>query len=80
MLILSGIFVNKEALIDLLIVGQIDKDKLENYLNNELETSRPIKFSIMSKEDYQYRQKCNDKFLADFMQNPDNIVSINNLE
>jgi hypothetical protein len=79
-LILSGIFVNKESLIDMLIVGKIDKDKLENYLNNELDTSRPIKFSIMSREDFLYRQKCNDKFLADLMENPENIVSINNPE
>lgn len=79
-LVLSGIFVNKESLIDMLIVGKIDKDKLENYLNNELDTSRAIKFSILSPEDFLYRKKCNDKFLADLMENPENIVPINNLE
>lgn len=79
-LILSGIFVNKDSIIDLLIVGQIDKDKLENYLNNELDTSRPIKFSIISRDDYQYRKKCHDKFLSDLMTDSDNLISINNLD
>lgn len=78
-LVFSGIFVNKESLIDLLIVGTINKEKLEEYLNNELDTSRPIRFSIMSKDDYEYRRKCNDKFLSDLVDNPDNLVTINNL-
>jgi hypothetical protein len=79
-LIFSGIFVNKESLIDLLIVGNIDKEKLEEYLNNELDTSRPIRFSVMSREDFLYRRKCYDKFLMDLMDSPDNLVTINNLE
>lgn len=79
-LILSGIFVNKEALIDMLIVGSIDKEKLEEYLNNELDTSRPIKFSVMTRDDFLYRRKCHDKFLSDLMENSENLVSINNLE
>ena len=79
-LILSGIFVNKESLIDLLIVGSIDKEKLEEYLNNELDTSRPIKFSVMTRDDFLYRRQCHDKFLSDLMDNPDNLISINNLE
>ena len=79
-LILSGIFVNQESLIDLLIVGTIDKEKLEEYLNNELDTSRPIRFSVMTREDFLYRRQCHDKFLSDLMDNSENLVSINNLE
>lgn len=78
-LIFSGIFVNKESLIDLLIVGEIDKEKLEEYLNNELDTSRPIRFSIMSPDDFLYRKKCYDKFLMELLKSPDNLISINNL-
>ncbi|MBD3270633.1 hypothetical protein GF376_03845 [Candidatus Peregrinibacteria bacterium] len=79
-LVLSGLFVNNEANIDLLIVGDIDKEQLETYFNNELETSRPIRFSIMEKEDYLYRRKCKDKFLSDLLENPENIVSVNKLD
>ncbi len=78
-LIFSGIFVNKDSLIDLLIVGEIDKSKLEDYLNNELDTSRPIRFSIMTKDDYTYRRKCKDKFLSDLVDSPENLITINNL-
>ncbi len=79
-LVFSGIFVNKESLIDLLIVGNIDKEKLEEYLNNELDTSRPIRFSVMTREDFLYRRKCYDKFLSELMDSPDNLVTINNLD
>ncbi len=78
-LIFSGIFVNRDSLIDLLIVGEIDKEKLEDYLNNELDTSRPIKFSIMTRDDYLYRRKCYDKFLMELLQSPENLITINNL-
>jgi hypothetical protein len=64
----------------MLIVGSIDKEKLEEYLNNELDTSRPIKFSVMTRDDFLYRRKCHDKFLSDLMDNSENLVSINNLE
>lgn len=79
-LIFSGMFVNKESLIDLLIVGEIDREKLENYLSKELDTARPIKFSIMPREDYLFRKQCQDKFLSDILQSPENIIAINKLE
>lgn len=78
-LIFSGIFVNKDSLIDILIVGDINKEQLEDYLNNELDTSRPIRFSIMSRDDFLYRKKCYDKFLMDLLQSSDNLITINNL-
>lgn len=79
-LIFSGIFVNKDSMIDMLIVGNIDKERLEEYLNNELDTSRAIRFSIMSRDDFQYRKKCYDKFLMDLLEGADNMVTINNLD
>lgn len=79
-LIFAGLFVNRESLIDLLIVGSIDKEKLEEYLNNELDTSRPIRFSVMSSDDYLYRRKCHDKFLTDLLDSTDNLVTINKLD
>ncbi len=79
-LVLSGIFINKDNNIDLLIVGDIDKNRLEEYFSMNLETSRPIRFSVMSKDDYLYRRKCKDKFLSDLLEDPENIVSVNSLE
>lgn len=78
-MVLTGIFVDKEAPIDLLLVGNIDRQKLEHYFATELETNRPVKFSIMDKQEFLYRQKCKDKFLHDILENPDNIVAENKL-
>ncbi len=77
--VMSGLFIGKESPIDLLIVGNIDKEKMEKYFIEEVATKRPIKFSIMSKEEYNYRVKCNDKFIKNIMDNKDNIIALNKL-
>lgn len=80
LLVLSGMFVEKESAIDLLIVGLIDRKKMEDYFSNEIETRRPVRFSIMSREEYLYRAKCNDKFISDIMNDGDNIIAINKID
>lgn len=77
--VLSGLFVDKEAPIDILMVGRVDRHGLESYFNNELQTKRPVRFSLMTKEEYQYRRKCNDKFLHDILDDKDNIVALNKI-
>lgn len=80
-IILSGIFVDKETPIDLLLAGtNIDRQRLEDYFTNELETSRPVRFSVMSREEFIYRCKCKDKFLSDIMDDKANIIALNKLE
>ena len=79
-LALSGLFVDKESALDLLLVGTIDRIALENYLNNELETERPVRYSILTRDDYLYRRQCKDKFLHDLMDDTENIVAVNRLE
>lgn len=78
-LVLSGIFVDRSAPVDLLLVGNIDRAQLEQYLNTECETRRPVKFSILTKDDFLYRLKCKDKFLNDIINDPGNIVAIDKL-
>ncbi len=78
-MVLSGLFVNKEAQLDLLLVGQVDREKLEEFFNNELETKRPVRYSVLTKEDYIYRRQCKDKFLHDLMNDATNVVAINKL-
>lgn len=80
-LALSGLFVNQEnAAVDMLVVGEIDKDKLSEYLNNELRTHRPVKFAVMTEDDYRYRLRCNDKFATEIIKNPANQLPINKLK
>lgn len=78
--LLSGVFVDKASSVDLLLVGEIDKEKLESFLNTELEAKRPIKFTILSREDFLYRVKCKDKFIRDLLEDQSNIIALNKLE
>jgi DNA-binding PadR family transcriptional regulator len=80
LLVLSGVFVEKETNpVDMLIVGQVDRDGLTHYLNHELSTTRPVKFAIISEEDFRYRINLNDKFIKELTQDPENKIPIKNI-
>ncbi len=79
-LALLGIFVDKPSPVDLLIVGNIDKQSVQDLLNSEIETEKPIRFSILSKDDFLYRIKCKDQFIQGILYDPDNIIAVNKLE
>lgn len=80
LLVISGIFLEKNSPTDLFIVGEIDKQKLEDYLSREMDLKRPVKMSILSREDFLYRLKINDKFVIELLEDPENIIAINKLE
>lgn len=77
LLILSGTFINKEADADLLLVGDINKANLADLLDAELD--QPMRFTVMNKEDFLYRLKCNDRFITNIINDTENIVAINKL-
>lgn len=79
-LALLGVFVDKPSPVDLLLVGDMDKAKLQEFLNTEIETEKPIRFSILSKDDFLYRVKCKDQFISSILTDPDNIIAINKLD
>ena len=78
-LILSGLFVEKESPLDVLLVGTIDRNVLEEYFNNELETERPVRYAVLTRDDYIYRRKSKDKFISDLVYDTENIIAINKL-
>lgn len=80
LLVLTGMFVEKESSLDLLLVGKVDREKMEEFFNTELETKRPVRYSILSREDYIYRRQCKDKFLSDLLADQSNIIAVNRLE
>ncbi len=81
MLALTGLFVEQATTtVDMLVVGDLDRQKFTDYINNKLRTQRPVKFTIMSEEDYKYRLNCNDKFIQDIINNPQNQVPVNELD
>ena len=78
-LILTGSFLQKEAPVDLLIVGEVDKEKLETYLD-KVESEDPIRFSVLSTEGFKYRLECHDQFILNLTSDPGNIIGINKLK
>lgn len=80
LLIISGVFIEKNTPTDLFIVGEVDKQHLEDFVMRELELKRPIKMSIITKEDFLYRLKVNDKFVRELLEDPENIIAVNKLE
>ncbi|MFA6528853.1 MAG: hypothetical protein WCT46_04945 [Candidatus Gracilibacteria bacterium] len=78
-LLLSGIFVDKDSPVDMLIVGDIEREKLQDFLDS-LESKRPIKYSILTKDDFLYRIKCNDKFTKELIKDTENIIGVNKVD
>ncbi len=78
-LLLSGVFVDKDSPVDMLIVGDVEREKLQSFLDS-IESKRPIKYSILTKDDFLYRIKCNDKFTKDLIRDPENIIGINKVD
>lgn len=80
LLLLSGVFVGKESNVDLLVVGNIDKDKLQKLLSDQFKKGEDVKFTNMTKKDFLYRLECKDKFIRDFIADDKTIVAINKLK
>lgn len=80
LLLLSGLFVGKEAAVDLLLVGDIDKTKLQKLLSAHSKEGKDVKFTNMNKKDFLYRLECKDKFIRDFIADDKTIVAINKLK
>ncbi len=74
--IISGIFINKEnpdpGIADLLIVGDdIDNRKVRNFLGSlEAEVGKEIKFTVMEKDEFQYRLSMFDRFIRVLLESP----------
>lgn len=80
LLVISGQFLEKNSPTDLFIVGEVDKLQLEDFISREVETKHPVKMSIMTKEDFVYRCKINDKFVKELLNDTENIIAVNRLE
>lgn len=79
-LLLSGTFINRATAVDLLVVGEVDKKKLQAYLDKSVEGKKDLKFTIITAKDFLYRLECKDKFVRDILSEEKNIVLINKLK
>lgn len=77
----SGVFIKKkDKQLDLLVIGNITKENLGEFLKSEVKDFKNVKFGILSKDDFLYRLRLNDKFIVDMLKDPDNIVGLNKLK
>lgn len=81
LLILTGIFIKEEESdIDMLMVGEIDRDELQKIINDFNETlPREINYTVLNTDEFVYRKEVVDKFLYNILQNKNNIVLIDKL-
>ncbi len=80
LLLLSGIFVGQDSPVDLLVVGDIDKNELQKLLAESSKMGKDLKFTNMTKRDFLYRLECKDKFIRDLIRDKKSTVAINKLK
>ncbi len=80
LLILSGSFVgNTDSDVDLFMVGRVQKAKLERLIRtHEKDSGKEIKYTVMSKKEFQHRIDLGDRFLYTIL-NSRKIMVINKL-
>lgn len=81
LVLFSGAFIEKKGKsLDLLIIGDTTKDELNDFLKTEVREHKNLNFGILSKDDFLYRLRLNDKFIIDMLKDPDNILGLNKLK
>lgn len=63
--VMTGQFTRDERSgVDLVIVGDVNKTKLENFVNDlEAAEKKEIRYVVFSKKDFEYRKQINDRFV-----------------
>ena len=76
LLVLTGVFVgNPNTRTDILIMGSVNKDKIRRIIAGlEKNFSNPIRYSIMTQREFDYRNQMTDKFLFEIMEGKHHIV------
>jgi hypothetical protein len=80
-LLLTGIFIGEKTSMrtDMLIVGKISKDTLRPIIESfESDIGHSINFTLMTKEEFQYRKDITDRFLYEILEGK-KIISIDKL-
>jgi len=80
-LMLSGFFVgNEHAQTDMLIVGQVPREKLRVLIKKmEKNFGQKIKYTLMTENEFAYRNKITDKFLFEVLEGK-KMVILDNLK
>jgi len=72
---LLGVFMGKQAPVDLFVVGTIPIYQLQALVADlERDLGCEINFSLMTPDEYKYRKDMSDKFLNAILESPKNVV------
>lgn len=76
--LLSGIFIKDEkSEVDVLIVGNINRDELQTIINEYNDKMiREINYTLLTEDEFYYRQEVVDRFLYNLLQNVKNEIII----
>lgn len=82
LLILTGVFANNNANVDMIIVGKMDRKKLSEYFSIKLtkEVKQAIRYAIFERDDFLYRVERHDEFIKEAIFSEGNMVVVNNIE
>ena len=75
-MVLTGIFVNNtNTLIDILLVGKLNKVKLVKLIKElELELGREINFTVFDPQEFKYRRDITDIFLYGILEGKKMVI------
>jgi len=73
--LLSGLFIGARAKTDILLVGDINEERTEKFINQlEKDRKQEINYTIMSEEEFEYRKAIGDRFLDRLMKGKKIVV------
>lgn len=74
--LVSGVFLNKENVADLLVVGDdVDRRRFKTFLKSlEAEVGTQIIYAIMDKEEFSYRRGMFDRFVRLMLEGPHEVL------
>lgn len=78
----GGIFTDDEtASVDILLIGNFDKSQAnEVMVDFEKEIGKPIRYTVLTENEYVLRREIADRFLLDILNNPKKLVILDLLE
>ena len=80
LMILGGAYIGKDSPVDLLLVGEVDRNRLQEYLASSKINNKEVKFTIISRKDFFYRLECKDRFVYDMIRDPKHLIMVNKLK
>jgi hypothetical protein len=74
--LLSGQFTRDDSAgVDLLIVGDINKTKLENFINDqEKSEKKELRYALFSENDFHYRMQVKDRFTTTLLESKYQVI------